>query len=185
MCRTICKTLFRMVGFCVICLSVFAVDFCRNFRDQMGVYVTDKRFLNNTKNLSIVVHHTASDNPFTIDEINRYHRDSCGWESGFAYHFFVTDSVVYRVHCDTARTIHAGNQYYNNNAIAVCLAGNFENRQPNIMELKNLFETLIFLQIKHQIPFNRVHSHGAISDCKTACCGKYLKFYLNKIYDYE
>ncbi|MBQ3619380.1 MAG: N-acetylmuramoyl-L-alanine amidase [Bacteroidales bacterium] len=154
-------------------------DFHRRFRNVEGIFGADTRYMD-SKPLAIVIHHTAAEG-CQLGDIDRYHRDSCGWECGFAYPYFVTDTVIYQVHSDTARTIHAGNRFFNDKAIAVCLSGNFEERKPTFAELRNLMYTVVYLQIRYKIPLSRVYYHGEISKIPTACCGKYLKEYVELI----
>lgn len=164
----------------VILASLMVGDFYRTLVNYTNVFGTDTRYLCSTDNLSIVVHHTAAEG-CDLAAIDRYHRDSCGWESGFAYHYFITDTLIYRVHIDTARTIHAGNQYFNNNAIAVCVSGDFSKRKPSEREIKNLYYTLAYLCIIYDIPVSRVFYHGEVCNTPTECCGKYLKPYIKLI----
>ena len=157
-------------------------DFHRVFHDKAGVFQRDSVFLSDTDSLYIVIHHTGNDERFSLREIEDFHRSqSWGRGCGFAYHYYVTDSAIYRLHIDTAKTNHADNGYFNRRSIAVCLAGNFEERRPTIMELKNLVYTVLLLQIRYSIPPRRILTHGEVGAEYTACCGKYLKEMLNEI----
>ncbi|MBP5367892.1 MAG: N-acetylmuramoyl-L-alanine amidase [Bacteroidales bacterium] len=174
------RTTIKILVGLVVLISIGVGDFYRRLVDYRNVFSTDTRFLSQTENLSIVIHHPAADSA-QVEAIERWHRDSCGWECGFAYPFFVTDSTIYQVHQDTARTIHAGNRYFNDNSIAVCLSGNFDKRKPTIGEIRNLYYTIAYLMIKYRIPPSRVYYHGEVCNTPTACCGKYLKPYINFI----
>ena len=185
------KVLRRVVkGFGVVVLFVAAAimavvwDFRQVFEDKAGEFQKDSVFLSDTDNLTIVIHHTGNDERFSLREIEDFHRSqSWGRGCGFAYHYYVTDSAIYRLHIDTAKTNHAENGFFNRRSIAVCLAGNFEERRPTWKEVKNLLYTVVMLQIRYSIPRRRIFAHGEVSVEYTACCGKYLKEMLNEIKD--
>ena len=157
-------------------------DFQRQYECRIGEFNNDTEFLSDTENLVIIIHHTATDKPVTLQQIEDFHRSqSWGRGCGFAYHYYVTDTAIYQLHADTAKTNHAENGWFNRRSISVCLAGNFEERKPTLKELKNLVYTVVMLQIRYKIPPRRIFAHGDVSKENTACCGKELKKLLNLI----
>ena len=43
----------------------------------------------------ITLHHDGINRPTTLNEIDRYHRDSCKWER-FAYHYYISENKIYK-----------------------------------------------------------------------------------------
>jgi len=171
-------------GVVALFCGIVVVDFLLSYECKIGVFNVDTEFLSNTMYIYIVIHHTATDKPITLQQIEDFHRSqSWGKNCGFAYHWYVTDSAIYQLHADTAKTNHADNGWFNRRSISVCLAGNFEEREPTVRELKNLAYTVFWLQMRYNIPARRIFAHGDVSMENTACCGKYLKELLNEIND--
>lgn len=163
-------------------VGVAFFDFQRQYECRIGEFNNDTEFLSDTENLVIIIHHTATDKRVTLQQIEDFHRSqSWGRGCGFAYDYYVTDTAIYQLHADTAKTNHADNGWFNRRSISVCLAGNFEERKPTLKELKNLFYTVVMLQIRYKIPPRRIYAHGDVSKENTACCGKELKKLLNLI----
>jgi N-acetyl-anhydromuramyl-L-alanine amidase AmpD len=129
------------------------------------------------RNLSVVdtlvIHHSASANNLTPDDIDKEHKAK-GW-SGIGYHFvIVPDGTIY-----TGRpinTVGANVENQNTHIIGICLIGNFDvgKNVPTAAQLQALIELLAYLQkIKH---FPKVCGHKDLM--ATACPGK--NFPLNK-----
>ena len=160
--------------------GVAFLDFQRQYQCRVGEFNNDTEFLSDKKDMAIIIHHTATDKPVTLQQIEDFHRaQSWGKGCGFAYHYYVTDSAIYQLHAETAKTNHADNGWFNRRSISICLAGNFEERKPTFKEIKNLIYTVVLLQIRYTIPPRRIYSHGDVSIDNTACCGKELKKLLN------
>ncbi len=130
---------------------------------------------------AIVIHHsgTSSGNAEIFD---KWHREGNHWE-GVGYDFVIgngTDSrdgqveVTFRwreqrtgAHCKTP-----GN-WANENAVGICLVGNFEHAAPTARQMRSLVSLTRFLQERYRIPNSRVYGHnttpGALA---TECPGR-------------
>jgi N-acetyl-anhydromuramyl-L-alanine amidase AmpD len=126
---------------------------------------------------SIVIHHSATDEG-SAAAFNRYHR-SKGWKD-LAYHFVIgngqgaPDGVVET----SARWrqqragAHAGNRFYNEYGIGICLVGNFESSRPTPKQMASLRKLLAYLTKRFKIAPKRVMRHSDI--VPTKCPGRRL-----------
>ena len=132
---------------------------------------------------AIIVHHTATDfgNAALID---KWHRERNHWE-GVGYDFVIgngTDSgdgeveVTFRwrkqipgAHCKTP------NNWANEDGIAICLIGNFNDTRPTPRQVQSLLKLIRFLQKRYGIPTSRVYGHGTTPGAHvTECPGRNL-----------
>lgn len=116
---------------------------------------------------TLVIHHSASANNLTADDIHKEHINK-GW-SGIGYHFVITpDGAVYTGRPVNAVGANVENQ--NSHIIGICLIGNFDvgSNKPTKQQLQALRELLAYLEkIKH---FKKVCGHRDLM--ATACPGK-------------
>jgi hypothetical protein len=129
---------------------------------------------------AIIIHHTATftGNKAIIDE---WHRDR-GWD-GVGYDFVIgngTDSgdgqveVTFRwrrqlvgAHTKTP------NNWANEDAIGICLVGDFSRSRPSRKQLDSLKKLVRFLQQRYRIPTFRIYGHGTTPGAHvTDCPGK-------------
>lgn len=132
---------------------------------------------------AIVIHHsgTANGNMAIFD---KWHREGNHWE-GVGYDFVIgngTDSpdgsveVTFRwyqqmtgAHCKTP-----GN-WANENAIGICLVGNFDENLPSQAQMQSLTQLVRFLSARYRIPVNQVYGHNSMPGaCVTNCPGRYF-----------
>ena len=132
---------------------------------------------------AIVIHHsaTASGNASIFD---RWHREKNNWD-GVGYDFVIgngTDSrdgqveVTFRwrqqrtgAHCKTP-----GN-WANEEAIGICLVGNFNKTCPTPRQLSALRSLVNFLRKRYQIPISRIYGHRTTPGANgTDCPGRYF-----------
>jgi hypothetical protein len=127
---------------------------------------------------AIVIHHSASDNG-NAEIFDEYHRKSKHWQ-GVGYDFVIgngTDSgdgqveVTFRwrqqltgAHCKTP-----GN-WANEEAVGICLVGNFDNDRPTARQMQSLLKLVRFLQRRYSIPALRIYGHkdtpgAGVTDC--------------------
>lgn len=130
---------------------------------------------------AIVIHHsgTSSGNAAIFD---RWHREGNHWE-GVGYDFVVgngTDSrdgqveVTFRwrqqrtgAHCKTP-----GN-WANENAVGICLVGNFNDTAPTARQMRSLVRLIRFLQGRYSIPKSRIYGHNTTPGARiTECPGR-------------
>ncbi len=130
---------------------------------------------------AIVIHHSATENG-NVAIFDKSHRESRYWE-GVGYDFVIgngTNSgdgqveVTFRwrnqitgAHCKTP------NNWANENAVGICLVGNFNYTAPTQLQMQSLLKLVRFLQSRYRIPKSRVYSHNTTPGARiTDCPGK-------------
>jgi N-acetylmuramoyl-L-alanine amidase len=138
---------------------------------------------------AIVIHHSGTNNG-NVAIFDRWHRQGNHWE-GVGYDFVIgngTNSadgqveVTYRwrnqqtgAHCGGT----AGN-WANEEAIGICLVGNFDQTSPTPRQMQSLVKLIRFLQKRYGIPKSRVYGHNTTPGANaTDCPGK--KFPMAKL----
>lgn len=110
---------------------------------------------------------------------DRAHREDNNWQ-GVGYDFVIgngTDSrdgqieVTFRwrqqlvgAHCKTP-----GN-WANENAVGICLVGNFEHASPSRRQMASLARLVKFLQLRYGIPKSRIYGHKTMPGAKSTDC---------------
>ena len=118
----------------------------------------------------ITIHHDGISRPITLDEINRYHRDSCGWASGLAYHYFVDSDKIYKIRDERQRGTHVLN---NNTAnIGICIHGNFNESCPTLKQQILIIILINKLCFEFDISKQNIKRHQDWEQNPTSCCGK-------------
>lgn len=127
----------------------------------------------------IVIHHSASKEDLTVEEIHKYHRDQLGW-AGIGYHFYIRkDGKIYRGRPEQKSGAHTEPYFdkkqnkeigVNSSSIGICLSGNFEIEQPTEKQLKALKEIIGYLRTKY--PNAEIVGHRDLN--ATTCPGKNL-----------
>ncbi|MBI4617297.1 MAG: N-acetylmuramoyl-L-alanine amidase [Planctomycetes bacterium] len=131
---------------------------------------------------AIVIHHSASarGNAATFDE---WHKAK-GWD-GLGYHFVIGNGtgsgngeieIGFRWH-EQREGAHAGNTWYNQHGIGICLVGNFEEEEsePTFSQMTALVRLCIHLTEIFGIPDSAIVPHKAVRDAErgtTDCPGK-------------
>lgn len=127
---------------------------------------------------AIVIHHSATDvgNSAIFD---RKHREENHWE-GIGYDFVIGNGtssgdgqveVTFRwreqltgAHCKTP------NNWANENAIGICLVGNFNYDSPSSRQMQSLLKLVRFLQSRYRIPISRIYGHGTTPGARVTDC---------------
>ena len=128
----------------------------------------------------VAIHHTAGRADGTVNDICRVHFGEHKW-SGVGYHFFIEqDGTTYQLRPLNERVPHAYG--CNDNAIAICLAGNFSQYEVPPAQWTAALQLTRWLMRKYSLGKSNVLTH---SECKvysplnnTECCG--TKFNANK-----
>jgi hypothetical protein len=132
---------------------------------------------------SIVVHHSATQNG-NMAIFDKWHRERNHWD-GVGYDFVIgngTDSrdglieVTFRwdqqitgAHCKTP-----GN-WANENAVGICLVGNFDESWPSRAQMKSLTQLVQFLSARYRIPTHQIYGHNSTPGANvTNCPGEHL-----------
>ena len=124
----------------------------------------------------IVIHHTASNTDFTVQEIHQMHlKQGENWK-GIGYHYYINKKgIIYRGRPEKYSGSHAID--YNSISIGVCLSGNFEEEEPNVNQITSLIELLYYLRTKYSN--TEIVGHRDLN--ATACPGKNLYSKLGSI----
>lgn len=122
----------------------------------------------------ISIHHDAISRETTLDEINRYHKDSCKWSCGFAYHYYISEDKIYKIRDEEQKGAHVFNG--NTANIGICLHGNFNKTKPTLKQQILLIILTNYLKIKFNISKQNIKPHRAWEQNKTDCCGKKFDF---------
>lgn len=130
----------------------------------------------------IVIHHSATDSGNAL-EFDKYHKQK-GWD-GLGYHFVIGNGkgsgdgeieVGYRW-LQQSQGAHAGNYFYNQYGIGICLVGNFEFYNPTQKQMQSLSDLMKFLMKRFEIEKNCITLHKYVRDIErgeTLCPGKHL-----------
>ncbi|MHC4618833.1 MAG: peptidoglycan recognition protein family protein [Planctomycetota bacterium] len=127
---------------------------------------------------AIVIHHSATGTG-SVSVFARYHRENKGW-AGVGYDFVIgngTDSgdgeveVTLRwreqrtgAHCKTP------NNWANEDAVGICLVGDFSQSVPTSRQMWSLAKLVRFLQARYRIPTSRVYSHKYTPGARPTDC---------------
>ena len=128
---------------------------------------------------AIVVHHSATPagNAAVFD---RWHRDGNGWD-GIGYHFVIgngSDSPDGEVEATFRWTeqragAHTGgtpDNWANEQAVGICLVGDFSQGRPTPAQMQSLLKLVQFLQSRYHIPARRIYGHGTTPGARATDC---------------
>jgi len=130
---------------------------------------------------AIVIHHSGTENG-NAAIFDRWHREGNDWD-GVGYDFVIgngTNSVDGRVevtfrwreqrtgaHCKTP------DNWANEQAVGICLVGNFNRTVPTSRQMQSLMKLLAFLQKRYGIPESQIYGHNTTPGARvTDCPGK-------------
>jgi hypothetical protein len=130
---------------------------------------------------AIVIHHSGTQNG-NAAIFDKWHREGRHWD-GVGYDFIIgngTDSgdgqveVTFRwrnqvtgAHCKTP------NNWANEDAVGICLVGDFSRTVPTGRQMWSLVKLVRFLQNRYKIPKSRIYGHNTTPGAhKTDCPGR-------------
>jgi hypothetical protein len=132
---------------------------------------------------AIVIHHSATDTG-NVASIDDYHRRSNGWD-GIGYDFLIGNGSgsgngkvdsTFRwtgqktgAHCKTDAS-----NWANEDAIGICLVGNFDQSRPSSSQMASLMKLVRFLSERYDIPQSRIYGHNTTPghSTTTSCPGR-------------
>ena len=122
----------------------------------------------------IAIHHTAGNPNGSVNDLCRIHFGQNKW-NGIGYHFYIVpDGTVYQLRPLDERVPHAYG--CNDNAIAVCLAGNFNDYEVPLAQRDSALQLCRWLMKKYGLTADKVKAHGELTAYSpsntTDCCGK-------------
>ena len=132
---------------------------------------------------AIVIHHSATDTG-NVASIDDYHRKNNGWD-GIGYDFVIGNGAgsgngqvetTFRwtgqktgAHCKTDES-----NWANEDAVGICLVGNFDNSRPSSSQMASLMKLVRFLSERYNIPASRIYGHNTTPGhiTNTSCPGR-------------
>ena len=132
---------------------------------------------------AIVIHHSATDTG-NVASIDDYHRRNNGWD-GIGYDFLIGNGSgcgngevdsTFRwtgqktgAHCKTDAS-----NWANEDAIGICLVGNFDHSRPSSAQMTSLMKLVRFLSERYNIPASRIYGHNSTPghSTTTSCPGR-------------
>jgi len=131
---------------------------------------------------AIVIHHSATETG-NASIFDRMHREENHWD-GVGYDFVIgngTNSgdgrieVTFRWRRQIAGA-HCGgtpNNWANEDAVGICLVGNFNYSRPTAKQMQSLLKLVSFLQTRYGIPPEQIYSHSNTPGARvTECPGR-------------
>jgi hypothetical protein len=131
---------------------------------------------------AIVIHHSATENG-NAAIFDRTHREEKHWE-GVGYDFVIGNGidsgdgeveVTFRWRRQMAGA-HCGGtpgNWANEDAVGICLVGNFNYRTPSERQMQSLSRLIRFLQKRYGISMSRIYGHSNTPGARvTDCPGK-------------
>lgn len=132
------------------------------------------RLYERTSTNMIVIHHTGNttDDDKGAEWINELHCKANGW-AAIGYHFVIRkDGTIERGRPEWASGAHSVG--YNNEAIGICVSGNFLLGQPTPAQIESLAMLLANLCADYHLPIDRDHILGHRELNATGCPGDNL-----------
>ena len=128
----------------------------------------------------IAIHHTAGNPNCGVNDICKVHFGERQWGK-IGYHFFIDkDGGIYQLHPLDERVPHAYG--CNDNAIAICLAGNFSQYEVPQAQWQSAIRLTKWLMQKYHLVMNNVMKHSELKKYSllnnTECAG--LKLDMDK-----
>lgn len=124
----------------------------------------------------IIVHHTASPQNTTVDQIRDWHVNGNGW-SDIGYHYIIlADGTLERGRNVNRTGAHCKNK--NKGSIGVCVTGNTSNEPPTMQQIESLKGTLGMLIEDYLLTRQDVYGHRDFG--ATECPGDFLYAYLQQ-----
>ena len=133
---------------------------------------------------AIVIHHSATDKG-DATVIDNWHRENNHWD-GIGYDFVIGNGTysgdgevepTYRWRGQLTGA-HAGGtpgNWANEEAIGICLIGNFNYTAPTARQMNSLIKLVRFLQQRYHIPKSRIYGHRDVpGGHETECPGRYF-----------
>lgn len=109
----------------------------------------------------IVIHHSASGDDLTFEQIRTFHRDK-GWDD-IGYHFVISSvGEVFKGRAEDIVGAHALG--LNQSSIGICCIGNFEESMPSNEQFQALVALVVDVAGRHGIA-----ADGVIGHCDVTC----------------
>lgn len=117
----------------------------------------------------VVLHHTAGNPNGTISDICKVHFGEHRW-SGIGYHYFIAaNGDIFQLRSENEVVPHAIG--FNDNAVAVCFAGNFELTEPTEEQWESALLLVRDVLKRHNLTTDNIYKHNELKGNHTKCCG--------------
>ena len=132
------------------------------------------------KPAAIYVHHSASAESTSVEEITRWHVEGRGFRT-IGYHKVINlkGGVVVTHEGRRETEVGAHTQGHNTNSLGVCVAGNYSVADMKAPVYEELLDVVGALMRRYGIPASQVFGHREAEGAATACPG--LRFDLKKL----
>lgn len=128
---------------------------------------------------AIVVHHSGTENG-NVAIFDKWHREGNHWD-GVGYDFVIgngTDSADGQVEVtfrwrEQKTGAHCGgtpDNWANEDAVGICLVGNYNNTVPTPRQVQSLVRLTRFLQGRYRIPKSRIYGHNTTPGARITDC---------------
>ena len=132
------------------------------------------------KPAAIYVHHSASAESTSVEEITRWHVEGRGFRT-IGYHKVINlkGGVVVTPEGRRETEVGAHTQGHNTNSLGVCVAGNYSVADMKAPVYEELLDVVGALMRRYGIPASQVFGHREAEGAATECPG--LRFDLKKL----
>lgn len=170
------------VSFVVLAISLAFSLTSSKTADYNDLQIVDltKAFDTGTKSTSkricVTIHHTAGDANGRISGVAKVHLGDHKW-SGIGYHYYIDkNGVIYQLRSEDEVVPHSF--HFNNNAIAIVLAGNFSKHEVPTAQWESALKLVRSVLERYNLTSSDVKKHCELYGNSTECCG--VKFNISK-----
>ena len=163
-----------------ICILLFiAFVAVLAFKSKGDLHITDVSAAFTTGNVRpttdyVVIHHTAGRQDGNINQVAQVHFGEHRW-STIGYHYFVAaDGSVFQLKPDDEVAPHS--YHYNNNAVAICCSGNFNDYPMPEAQYSALLQLTRLILQKYNLKVDNVLRHCDLDGNQTECPGRHFDF---------
>lgn len=161
------KKILRCIYFVVALWAASEIVFEKCYQDVSMCFTPTKEI---AVPWCITIHQDGISRHVTLDEINRYHKDTCKYDCGLAYNYVVTEDKIYKIRDEHQRGSHVKNG--NTGNIGICIHGNFDENRPTLKQQILVICLVNKLCLEYQIPKENIKGHRDWVDNNTSCPGK-------------
>jgi len=164
---------FKKISISIVCIVFLIIVIGCNFNSGLQICDLQAAFTTGNQRSAteyVVIHHTAGRQDGTVNDICKVHFGEHQW-STIGYHYFVAaDGTVYQLKPDGEVAPHSF--HYNNNAVAICCSGNFNDYPMPEPQYRALLKLTRQLLSKYKLTEKDVLRHCDLKGNQTECPGR-------------